>query len=463
MELNTDPPPPATAILARYAGGIRLEALPPDVVLAARSCLLDWIGVTLAGSADAVMAPVIELVAEDGGAAAASLLGHGRKVPAAAAAMVNAAASHVHDYDDTHFGMYGHPSAAPIGAAMAVAERQASGGKALLEAVVAGVEATCRLGALMGYEPYQRGFSPSSQSGVFGAAIAAGRLLGLDEDASCRAIGFAASRANGLHAMVFSTAATLQTGHAAGAGVVSADLARKGVTATRNALECAKGYVLSRQLRPDWRVLLGSLGERFKILDVMFKFHAACGGAQPGIEAVRRLKADGAMPLEEVARIEIRVSPTIDRLCSIGIPQTGAEAKLSLPFCLSAALLDRDTASIEAYHDRALADEAVGSLMRRVSVQRDASLAEWDSAVTLVGHGGGSATRLMRADSRVEDLQAQWTRLEDKFLRLATPVIGAARAGLAVSALREIERPEAWPALLAAIHGKGSSSTRSSP
>lgn len=430
-----EPVPPVTAALAGFAAGIRIDALPDAVVLAGSCCLLDWLGCSIAGNGDAATRPFREYVAAERSAGVAAVLGTPLRASAEGAALANGAAAHVHDFDDTHLGMYGHPSAAVIAAALAVAEREDASGDALLEAVVAGVETTCRLGTMMGYEVYRKGFTPASHSGVFGAAGAAAKLAGADARLIQAALGLAGGLAGGLHCNGLSGAGLLQIGAAAASGVRAADMAKFGASSILQVIECEKGLVRSRTDEPRWDAEIGSTDRPYEMLRMMFKFHAACGGAQAAIDAAKALREEGASP-DAVERIEILVSPTVHRLCRFGIPADGAQAKLSLPFAVAAGLTGADTAAIRFYGAPALADPTMRTLMERVAVVQDEGVAEWEARLSVFEPGGRRRLSAQRADTPPQDWHALWERLQSKFVALAGPTIGAGAAATVASLVR---------------------------
>lgn len=430
------PKPPVTAALADFVSGLRLDDLPGDVALAGSCCLLDWLGCTIAGNQDRATLPFRDYVSAESSSDVASVLGTGLRSSAEGAALANGAATHVHDFDDTHLGMYGHPSAATIAATMAVAEREDADGTALLAAVVAGVETTCRLGTMLGYDVYRKGFTPASQSGVLGAAGAAARLCNGTHEHVLGALSLAAGLASGLHCNGRTGAGLLQIGSAAASGVRAADLARLGATSLPDTIECDKGLVLSRTGQPNWDGTIGSPDRPFEILRMMFKFHAACGGAQAAIDAALQLRADG-LSHEKVDRIEITVSPTVARLCRFGVPENATEAKLSLPFAIAAGLLAGRTADEEFYGDATLRDPAMQQVMQRVEIISDPDISEWETRLIAVDLQGRAWSRAVSADIPTEDWQALWQRLSTKFSVLIGPIVGAAAADTVIARVRE--------------------------
>ena len=162
----------ATLALVRAVRGIRCEEIPADALEVARHCLLDFLGCALAGSREPLTGILVESVAETEGGGRATLIGRPERATRLGAALVNGAAGHALDFDDTHTVMSGHPSAPVVPALLALVESEGARGPDLLAALVAGIELECRLAALLGPGHYAAGFHATATVGAFGAAAA---------------------------------------------------------------------------------------------------------------------------------------------------------------------------------------------------------------------------------------------------------------------------------------------------
>lgn len=412
-----------TATLARFAVETSARDLPASTVRVAQHCLLDWIGCTLAGWQDPVAGILMAEVAEQGGHPQASILGHMTRASLGQAALVNGTVSHVLDFDDVHLVMNGHPSAPVIPAALAVGEQQRADGAALLAAIALGIEMECRIGALLGMSHYRRGWNPSGTVGTFGAAVAAGRLLGLDAGRMETALGAAATQAAGLQGMIRSMAMPFHSGKAAANGILAASLARRGFTATRDAFDCDQGFARTHSEGANPAAALEGLGERWLVPDTVFKYHVACYGAHPAIEAMRSLLRAAPIPADDVERIDVTVSRVIGRLCNVIEPTNSIGMKFSLPHNIAMTILGHDTGAVASYADRTLADAGLAALRQRVGITVDESFADWSTAVAVTS-GGETRRSYARVDEPNRDLPDQESRLEAKFDRLAAPVVG---------------------------------------
>ncbi|HEY0420773.1 MAG TPA: MmgE/PrpD family protein [Acetobacteraceae bacterium] len=218
--------------IVRRARAIRHAELPDEVRALARQCVLDMLGVALAGAGDPLVRILAAELEEQGGAPVAGVVGLKLRLPALSAALLNGTIAHALDYDDVNLAMPGHPSVAVLPAVLALAEERGSSGAALIEAFVAGYETACRVGRLIAPGHYDGlGFHATGTVGTFGAAAGCAHLLGLDEEATLHAMGIAATQAAGLKSMFGNMYKPLHAGRAAQAGLLAARLAARGFTA----------------------------------------------------------------------------------------------------------------------------------------------------------------------------------------------------------------------------------------
>src|SRR5438270_7437848 len=181
-------PAELTRGLAARASAMTYDALPDEVRALARQCVLDYYGVALAGADDPLVAILLDELAEAGGAAQASVIGHTALLPDLSAALVNGAVGHALDYDDVNLAMPGHPSVAILPGLLALAEQRRSCGREVVTAFVAGYETACRVGSALRPGHYDRGFHATGTVGCLGAATACARLLRLDAAATAQAL-----------------------------------------------------------------------------------------------------------------------------------------------------------------------------------------------------------------------------------------------------------------------------------
>jgi 2-methylcitrate dehydratase PrpD len=423
---TVDPAAQVTSALAAAARNIRFEALPRDVVFLARQCLLDWFGVTLAGSREPLTEILRAEVAEQGGHPQSTLIGSGERVSVQQAALVNGAASHALDYDDVQMTMSGHPTVPVAPALLALAEARQSHGSDVIAAFVAGIEMECRVGALVMPGHYRTGWHATGTLGTFGAAAACCHLLGLDQDQWQAAMGIAGAQAAGLKAMFGTMCKPLHAGKAAANGLLAATLAQRGFTSNAGVLDVAQGFTATQTATPHPERALDGLGESYAIRDVLFKYHAACYGTHETIEGVLRLKERHGLRADAVREIRLTVPEGNLAMCNIQSPTTALEGKFSLRFTAALALA-RDDTSDHAFTDEAVREPALIRLRDRVTVEgRPSSGMGTDVAIVLAD--GRELRESVNLETPAADLDRQWQRLSAKYLSLAEDVLGETRA-----------------------------------
>lgn len=169
---------PITRILAERA--LVSRTTPVNVRLLIKQCVLDWIGVTLAGAHDRLTQILLNELLSQGGRPQATIIGHSSKMPTHHAALLNGTASHALDYDDVNFAIPGHSSAPILPAVLALAEIRGSTGTEFMDAFLAGYETACRIGLLVAPGHYAHGFHATATIGSFGAATACAKLVRVD-------------------------------------------------------------------------------------------------------------------------------------------------------------------------------------------------------------------------------------------------------------------------------------------
>ncbi len=368
---------PVTQIIANFAVAPVDRAAAAEAAEVARLSLLDWIAVAVAGQDEPVAKIVRDLVAGDGGTSEASVIGHSENLPARAAALSNGATSHALDYDDTHFIYLGHPTVAVMPAALALAEKLGSSGPAFLDAALVGLETACRIGEWLGRGHYQHGFHQTATSGSFGAAVAASRLLGLDAERTCHALGIAATKASGLKSQFGTMGKPYHAGLAAANGVEAALLAQAGFVSRPDGLECEQGFALTHAGEQNTQSFaLGELGRTYVFTTVQHKFHACCHGTHAPLEALISARDDHGVVPADIESVELTVNPRLLRVCNIEQPATGLEAKFSFRLTAAMALCGYDTSALATFTADNCREPGLVDLRDRVSVVTDDDLSE---------------------------------------------------------------------------------------
>lgn len=380
--------------LSAFIGTTGYPDLPEEVLRRAKDCLLDWIGCAFAGKGSPTDISIQPLIREMGGRRRATLIGAGSSAPPMLAALYNGMISAVMEIDDVHEMVSLHPGIGVIPAALAMAEHAGSSGRDLLVAVVLGYDVAVRVARAAGESHYQFWHSTGTCD-TFGAAAAAGKLLGLDAERLRMALGLAGTQAAGLWESINASAVAakhLHSGKAASNGVLSAFLARNGVKGSATILEGRKGFLASSSNATDGDVaaLTQNLGNPYLIMRNFFKKYACCKACIEGIEGIRSLIDRHGLRESDIARVVVTLPPENAWLVGNPNPTDAYEAKFSLPFCIALAAVT-GAASLHDFTDRRLQDPRVREWMGRVEIRADPTL-EVRARIEVYRPDGGSCS-----------------------------------------------------------------------
>ena len=436
-----------TRTLVRSVRGIRWNETPEDAREVAHHCLLDFFGVAIAGSREPLTDILVREFVNCERSSEAGLIGRNERASRLTAALVNGAAGHALDFDDTHMAMGGHPSVPVIPAVLALAETIGASGRDVLEAIVVGIEAECRLGALIGAQHYTIGFHSTGTLGTFGAAAACARMLNLDEDGWLRAFGLAGTQAAGLKSGFGTMAKPLHAGRAAANGLFSALAARGGYTSNPAILEVEQGFFATHAgAKPNPEVLDRFAGQ-FLIRETLFKYHASCYLTHAPINAAQLIRSEHRIDPKTIDEVEVRVHPSLFNVCNIQEPKTGLEGKFSLRATTAMALLGEDTSDLATFSDAKLTAPGVVSLRDRVKIVAAAKSPQTHATV-VVRSTGGDFHAESDSGKPAADIMLQRDNLMRKFLAIAAPIIGRARAEASAQAALGAERVHSVKELL---------------
>jgi 2-methylcitrate dehydratase PrpD len=434
--------------LASYASGESFAKLPEATVRAARRAILDTLGVMLAGAPEDTAVRARALIEHRRTSDEATVVGTALRASMEDAALVNGVAAHALDYDDVQASLSGHPSVPVLPPALALAERQRASGAALLTAFVVGVEIESKLGRAVNPAHYEAGWHATSTLGVFGAAAAAGSLLGLSAEAMARALAIAASMSSGIKANFGTDCKPWHGGHAARCGLEAAQLAAAGFTGNPRVLEHGDGFGSTHGagMKPDWELTVAGLGAPHEVANpgVGVKRFPACASTHQALDAVLDLIAQHAIDPARVDAVECGVSYMAPHQLIYDHAHTGLQGKFSMQYCVAAALLDR-TVGLAQFADERVRRPDVQALMPKVRMfvhpeqTTRESLPNKFSEVTITLTDG---TRLQR---RVDQAKGQPrnpltdAELEVKFRDAAGRVLPKDRVEAVLAAVRTLE------------------------
>jgi 2-methylcitrate dehydratase PrpD len=417
-----------TRVLAGKASTLGYDGLPAPVRELARQCILDYLGVALAGAQDPLVLILLDEITEAGGSPQAAVIGHSARLPALSAALVNGAAAHALDYDDVNMAMPGHPSVAILPGLLALAELKGSSGREVITAFVAGYETACRIGAALQPGHYNLGFHSTSTVGSFGAAAACARLLGLDAETTAMALGIAGTQAAGLKSQFGTMCKPFHAGKAAQNGLLAARLAARGFSSRTDIVECVQGFALTHgpDFTPEAAHATPEAG--FHVLANLFKYHAACYFTHAPIECARRLRDEHRLTRDVIAGITLKLDASCDRVCNIPVPVDGLQSKFSLRQTVAMALSGVDTASLDAYSAENARDPGLVRLRERLKFDWQDNWPQTLSEIEIELVDGRRVSARHDAGTPAADIANQGQRLAAKFDALVAPVRGAARA-----------------------------------
>ncbi len=383
--------------LAAFAVALRHDDVPARVRERAVLHLLDAVGCAYAASGLGEGVEARTVVVAAGGTPEADLIGARARVGASAAALANGTLMHALDFDDTHPGSICHITTVVAPAALAVAQATGATGRDLVTAYVAGCETIARLGAAADGEFHRRGFHATGVCGVFGAAVAASRLLSLDAGQTTRALGIAGSFAPGLLEFLGDGSSTkrLHAGGAARAGVDAALLAAAGATGPAGVIDGRYGLFATHLGDPHVAAIaaqLDDLGTRWETAAMAIKPYPCCHFMHGALEALASLAVTAA----DVASIDVRVADAgvgliLEPAADKPRPRTPYDAKFSLPFT-AGALLVHGRVGVATFTPAGIDDDAAVVVAERMSYEA-VPLAEMAN-----GFGGSVAVRT--ADGR---------------------------------------------------------------
>ncbi|KAI1768025.1 2-methylcitrate dehydratase PrpD [Hypoxylon sp. FL1150] len=438
----------ATFTLASWATNLTYANLSASVVDAATKSLYNWAGCAIGGMGQS--APQIALntstAAGFGGPPTSRILGlNGSSADAQVAAFVNGVASHVDDYDDTHLAVTIHPTGVVTSALLALAEARSSAsavsGPEFLTAFVAGVEAELKLGLSVYPEHYDVGWHITSTTGSVGAAVAVGKLIGLDTARMQHAIGVASTQVVGMQAFFGSDTKSFHIGRATQGGMLAALLAQGGYTSSLTALEDKYGWLNVVSTRENATATFAQLGQgMWEIEKNTFKPYPCGIVMHPIIDGCIQLHNETlnqGKDINAITKIDLRVNPEVLILTGQTDPQTGLAGKFSIFHAAAVGLL-YGAATPAQFTDQVVLNETVVDMRQRVNVTTDDGVAEDQAYVTLTFGDGSTAEKFVEhaIGSLANPLTVE--ELKTKFIDQASLQIGSERAAKAYDAFTGI-------------------------
>lgn len=412
--------------------------IPSHIFEHAKVAFMDWLGVTIAAKDEPLVEKLIRYANLLGGNEQATILTHGIKKTVSQAALINGAASHALDYDDSMAIFAGHPSVAVFPSILALSEWKEKSGSELLTAFIIGIEIEAALGTCEGMRHYMSGWHSTSTLGHFASAAACSKLMGLDEQQSVYAIGIAGTQACGLKKSFGTMCKPLHAGRASEVGLMASLLASDGFTGAEDILEGPGGFlqVLNGKLNEN---VMDMLGRTWNIEDIAQKYHASCHATHSPIEGVLSIAKDNGLSPQDIKSIKIFTSQLSLDAAGKTEPKTGLEGKFSIPYCVANALL-RGNTGMQAFTDEKVNDPEIMEYMKKISLELDPNLSMVNSRVVVETNSGKVHDWYIDFLKDIPGLEQKRHKIKDKFTDLCSPVLGSKKTEGIIEAILSLEK-----------------------
>jgi 2-methylcitrate dehydratase PrpD len=418
-----------TKDLVKFCYGLESSDLPRDVIQKAKYFLLDFTGVAAAGSKCDSSKIITDFAHETKGDS--TIIGDKVGTAPYLAALANGAMAHALEIDDTSTEASLHPGAGIFPTALAASEIAHCDGKKFIAAVVAGYEATIRIGkAVNPTEHYSRGLHSTGTCGVFGATVTASKLLGLDEEKTMNAFGIAGHLTSGSMAFLQNGAWSkrINPGWAAHNGIIAAKLAARGFNGPWEILEGKFGFLSAVSSNPNLELLTNDLGKSFQIAKTSIKNHACCRYKQSALDAVIDIVSKNNLQPRDIEKVNIQlvgtaISIVVEPKSTKYNPKNVVDAQFSMPFGAAVAILRRK-AFIDEYQMDLLSSGEVKDLMQKVECEHNPELDKdypevWPSIVKIETTEGRVFEERVDYPKGDPENPLTWEELTDRFDLLA--------------------------------------------
>ena len=374
--------PGLTKYVAEFIVNTKYEDIPGPVVELGKKSILDGFGLALAGSVSE-MGPLMQKYVQAQGLSGgkASIIGTSIKAPARFAALANGVWIHADDYDDTQlsvapdrvYGLLTHPTVPVLPAAFALAETAGYTGKEIALAYHVGVEVECKIAEAISPRHYNEGFHTTGTHGSFGSVAACAKLLGLDATRTAQALGIAAAQGGGLRDNFGSMTKPYHAGHAAETGVVSAELAALGWTASERILEAPSGWFHAAGGSYDLDAIQNRLGNPWTFANPGISIKPFPSGSltHPAMGEMMRLIREHNVQAANVEKVDIGGNSGMMNALIHHKPMDALQAKFSMEFCMAILLLERKGGLTE-FLDPVVRRPDVQQMISRVNFYVDA-------------------------------------------------------------------------------------------
>lgn len=338
------------SVLADFASGF--SGFPESVLHEGRRSLVNIFATAFTGCREEPTKAMLAAALPFSSGSHCTLIGRPERVDLPLAASINTAGANIFDFDDTHEATIIHPAAAVFSALFAHAEIHGTCGRDVLEAFIIGCEVECRIGNAVSPYHYAHGWHITSTCGIFGAAAASGRLLGLTSEQMIDAFSCAASQSAGMAEMLGTGAKSVSMGNAARNGYMSAILATHGCGGTDAPLTARLGYLNVYSDTPAPEALTDDLGQIWEFATNTYKPYPVGIVLNPVIQGILDLREHHGLSLDQITGIELFGHPLLQERTDRPKAATGRTTQVSAQHAIAIALLT-GTATLDEFSDEA--------------------------------------------------------------------------------------------------------------
>lgn len=413
-----------TQVLANFVVDSKPGDIAEEVYTEATRSFLNWAGCAVGGSIHSTLDRTLAAIRPFAGEGQATVLGRGEKLDLLHTALLNGISSHVFDFDDTHLRTIIHPAGPIASALLPLAETRPMSGREFLHAFILGVEVECRIGNSVYPEHYDRGWHITGTAGVFGAAAAAGKVLGLNVQQMTWALGIAATQSSGLREMFGTMCKPFHPGRAAQNGLLAAHLAAQNFTSSDRGIEAPRGFAHVLSTKFDSTEITEKLGQTWEISLNTYKPFACGIVIHPALDGCIQLRNAHNLKAEDIVSIELKVHPLVLELTGKTAPRTGLEGKFSVYHSCAAAIVYGRCGEHE-YDDAVVADPKIVTLRDKVKAEAEKGIHEDQVKVKITTTDGKVLEVFVEHAIGSLDRPMSNEELDQKVRDLCEPVLGA--------------------------------------